>query len=131
MAYRVSAEKSADRLMGVPLCVTCFFFLAAFNICSLSLIFAILIIMCLGVFLSWVNPVWDSPYLLHLDVCFLSQVRDVFSYYVFKYILSPFVSLFSFWDPYYANISALDVVPEVSLKLSSFLFILFFSVQCQ
>ena len=41
---------------------------------------------------------------------------------------SPF-SLFSFWDPYIANISMLDVVLEVS-KVSSFPFILF-SVKLQ
>ena len=28
-----------------------------------------------------------------LDVCFLFQVREVFSYYVFRYVLSPFLSL--------------------------------------
>ena len=43
------AEKSADRLMGVLLYIPCCFPLAAFNILSLSLIFAILMTMCLGV----------------------------------------------------------------------------------
>ena len=51
---------------------------------------------------------------LDLDVCFLPQVREVFSYYLFKYSLCPFLSLFFFWDPYSANVSMLDVVPEVS-----------------
>ena len=46
------------------------------------------------------------------------------SYYVFKYVLSPFLSVFSFWDRYNVNISMYDVTPK-SLKLSSFLFILF------
>ena len=36
--------------MGIPLCVICCFSLAAFNICSLCLIFVNLINMCLGVF---------------------------------------------------------------------------------
>ena len=36
--------------MGIPLCVIFCFFLAAFNICSLCLIFVNLINMCLGVF---------------------------------------------------------------------------------
>ena len=75
----------------------------------------------------WVNLVWYYLYFLDLNVCFLFQVREVFSYYLFNYVLNPFLSLFSFLDAYSANISALDVVPEVS-KLSSFLFILF-SVQ--
>ena len=51
LACRFSAEKSADSLMGVPFYVTCCFPLSAFNILSLYLIFAILITMCLGVFL--------------------------------------------------------------------------------
>lgn len=46
------------------------------------------------------------------------------SYYVFKYVLSPFLSVFPFWDRYNVNISMYDVTPK-SLKLSSFLFILF------
>uniref|UniRef100_A0A8D1IRT3 Uncharacterized protein n=1 Tax=Sus scrofa TaxID=9823 RepID=A0A8D1IRT3_PIG len=48
---RVSAEKSADNLLGVPLYVVCFFSLAAFKIFSLSLILVSLMNMCLGVFL--------------------------------------------------------------------------------
>ena len=51
LACRVSAEKSAVNLMGVHLYVICRFSLPAFNNFSLSLIFASLIIMCLGVFL--------------------------------------------------------------------------------
>ena len=51
LACRVSAEKSANNLIGVPLYVTCFFSLAAFKIFSLSLIVVSLINMCLGVFL--------------------------------------------------------------------------------
>ena len=49
LAYRVSVEKSADSLMGVPLYVICCFSLVAYNIFSLSLIFVSLITMCLGV----------------------------------------------------------------------------------
>ena len=36
LSYRVSVEKSADSLMGVPLYVICHFSLVAFNILSLS-----------------------------------------------------------------------------------------------
>ena len=50
LAWRVSIERSAVILMGISLCVICFS-LAAFNICSLCLIFVNLINMCLGVFL--------------------------------------------------------------------------------
>ena len=50
LAWRVSIERSAVILMGIPLCVICCFSLAAFNICPLCLIFVNLINMCLGVF---------------------------------------------------------------------------------
>ena len=39
LAWRVSIERSAVTLMGIPLCVICCFSLAAFNICSLCLRF--------------------------------------------------------------------------------------------
>ena len=48
-----------------------------------------------------------------LHVCFLFQVREVFSYYVFKYVLSPFLSLSSLWDSYNANVTKFDVIPCV------------------
>ena len=51
LACKVSVEKSDDSLMGFLLQVTFFLSLAAFNTLSLSLLFAILIIMCLGVVL--------------------------------------------------------------------------------
>ena len=50
---------------------------------------------------------------LGLGVCFLSQVRDVFSYYSNNFSV-PF-SLFS-WDPYNVNVSVFDVVLEVSQR---------------
>ena len=66
LAWRVSIEKSAVILMGIPLCVICCFSLAAFNICSLCLIFVNLINTCLGVFrlgfilfgTLWVSWTW-------------------------------------------------------------------------
>ena len=66
LAWRVSVERSAVILMGIPLCVICCFSLAAFNICSLHLIFVDLINMCLGVFhlrfilfgTPWVSWAW-------------------------------------------------------------------------
>ena len=50
LACRVSAERSAVNLMGVPLHVICRFSLAAFNNFPFSLIVANLITMCLSVF---------------------------------------------------------------------------------
>ena len=62
LACKVSAEKSADSLMGFPLYVTCCLSLAALRILCLSLILDILIIMCLGVGLSGFI-LFHAPYL--------------------------------------------------------------------
>ena len=66
LAWRVSIERSAVILMGIPLWVICCFSLATFNICSVCLIFINLINMCLGVFhlgfilfgTLWVSWTW-------------------------------------------------------------------------
>ena len=50
LTWRVSIERSVVILMGIPLCVICCFSLAAFNICSLCLIFVI------AVFLNQLHP---------------------------------------------------------------------------
>ena len=90
-AYRVSVEKSADNLMGVPLYVICHFSLIAFNILSLSLIFVTLITMCLIVFLIGFILPGILCFLEFVDY-FLSHVREFFSYYLFKYFLRSFLS---------------------------------------
>lgn len=66
-----------------------------------------------------IYPVWDSaPSELE---CFLCHVREFFGYYLFKYFLGPFPSLFYFWGPYNTNVGAMNVIPEVSETiLSSF-----------
>ena len=51
LAFRVSAEISDDSLMGVPFYVICGFSFVAFSVLSLSLIFVILITVCLDIFL--------------------------------------------------------------------------------
>ena len=51
LACRISAERSAVKCMWFPLYVTCCFFLVAFNILSLGLVFVSLISMCYGMFL--------------------------------------------------------------------------------
>jgi len=66
LAWRVSIERSAVILMGIPLCVICCFSLPSFNICSLCLVFVNLINMYLGVFhlgfilsgILWVSWTW-------------------------------------------------------------------------
>ena len=62
----------------------------------------------------WGYPVWDSLRFLDLGGYFLSHVREVFNYNLFKYFLGGFLSLFSFCDPYDANVVAFNVVPKVS-----------------
>ena len=49
-----------------------------------------------------------------MDLCvyFLHQVREVSSYYFFKYDLNPLLSL-SFWYFYDVDVVMFDVVPEV------------------
>ena len=99
--------------MGIPLSVVCCFSLDAFNIWSLSLIFISLINMCLGVFhlgfilfvTLWVS--WE------LGDYFLPHFREVFNYYLLKYFLMTFRSVF-FWDSYDSNAGAFNIVPEVS-----------------
>ena len=77
----------------------------------------------------WLYPACDSLHFLNLDDCFLSHVREVFSFYFFKYFFRFFLSLFSFWDLYNANVCAFNVVPEVSytvlISFHSCFFILF------
>ena len=51
LTCRVSAEKYAVNCMSFPLCITCCFFLSAFNILSLCLTSVSFINMCLNVFL--------------------------------------------------------------------------------
>ena len=66
LAWRVSIERSAVILTGIPLCVICCFSLAVFNIYFLCWIFVNLINMCLGMFhlgfilfgTLWVSWTW-------------------------------------------------------------------------
>ena len=51
---------------------------------------------------------------LDLSIYFLPHLREVFDYNLFEYFLRSFLSLFSFWDLYNANVVVFNVVPEVS-----------------
>ena len=113
LACRVSAEKSADNLLGIPLYVIFCFSLAAFNIFSLNLIFVSLINMRLGVFFL-MFVLYRTLFFLDLGDYFFSHVREVFNYNLFKYFLRPFLFLFFFWDPYNLNVGAFSVILEVS-----------------
>ena len=97
LVWRVSIERSAVIPMGIPLGVICCFSLAAFNICSLYLIFFNLINMCLGVYpwvypvYPWVYPVWDSLGFLDLGDYFLPHFRK------FSTIISSSIFSWSFF----------------------------------
>jgi len=94
----------------------------------LCLIFVNLISICLSMFLL--------GFILYGTLCtswtqlaFLSHVREVFDYNLFKIFLRHFLFPF-FWDPYYLNFGAFNIgleVPEtVSNLFHSFSFILLF-----
>ena len=51
--------------------------------------------------------------LLHFVHYFLSHVREIFTYYLFKYVLGSFLSPFYLWDPYNVNVNMFNVVLEV------------------
>ena len=89
LACRVSIEKSADNLMGVPLYDICHFSLDAFRILSLSLIFVNLITKCTGVFLL--------GFILPGTLCFLDLVDYFFPMLgKFSAIISSNIFLWSF-----------------------------------
>ena len=77
LACKVSAEKSVDSFMRIPLYVTSCFSLAVFKI--LSLTFDILITMCLCMDLFG-----NSLGFQNLQFCLFSQVKEVFSHCFFK-----------------------------------------------
>ena len=123
LACRFSAERSPIKHMGFPLYVTCCFSLAAFNVPSLCLVFVSLISMCLHMFLL-LFILYGTLCLLGLIDHFLFHVGLIFNSNLFKNFLILFLFLFFFWDPYNLNVSAFDIVPEVS-ETTSVLFILF------
>ena len=86
LAYRVTADKSADNLMEFPLYIICCFSLVAFNNFSLPLIWSICLL-CVSV-CSYLGLFCLGLCCLYLIDCFLSRVREIFSYYVFKYFFS-------------------------------------------
>ena len=88
-----------------------------------------------GCNLLWTGPVLYSLCFLNLDACFFFQVKEVFSYYILKYVLFPVFSLSSFLDLYKVVIIMLlrsslnlnvDVVPEVSLTVLTYFHSFFF-----
>ena len=128
LACKVSAEKSADKFIGVPLKVICYFCLAALNILSLSLLLVSLINMCLRVFLlgfilcgihcaSWI---WVSD-----SFPMLGKISAVISSNIFFWLFLPLLSFLDLCNAVLVHL----VLSQSCLRLSSFLFILF-SLSC-
>ena len=113
LSCRISVEKSADNLMGVPLYVICCFPLIDFSILSLSLIFVSLITMCCGTFFSGLTmPGTLCASWTGVTVYFI--IFGKFSAIFPSTIFSGISSLFPFWNSYKVNVFVLTVVPEVS-----------------
>ena len=109
--------------MGIPVCVICCFPLAAFNICSLCLIFVNLIRMCLGVFhlaFTLFGTLWVSWTWLIISFPILGKFSTIIS------------SVFS-WSFFLSSSSGTPMIRMLgrltlswrSLRLSSFLLIRF------
>ena len=120
-------EKSAVILLGIPLCVICCFSLAAFNTCSLCLIFVTLINMCVRVFhlgfilfgTLWVSWTW---------VAISFPILRTFSTIISSSIASwPFFLSSSSGTPVIRMLGLLTL-SQRSLRLSSFLLIIFSSL---
>jgi len=118
LAWRVSIERSAVILMGIPLFVICCFSHAAFNICSFCLIFISLINMCLGVFhivfilfeTLWVSWTW---------VAISFPILGMFSTIISSTIFSCPFFLFSSGAPVIWMLGCLTLL-QSSLRLPSF-----------
>ena len=110
--------------MGIPLCVICYFSLAAFNICSLCLIFVNLINMCLGVF--------RLGFILFGTLC-VSWTWVVISFPILGKFSTIISSRIFSWSFFLSSSSGTLIIQMLecfmlswrSLRLSSFLLILF------
>ena len=112
--------------MGIPLCVICCFSLAAFNIYFLCLIFVNLINMCLGMFhLGFIlfGTLWDSWTWVTISLSILGNFSTIISLSIFSW---PFF-LSSSGTPMIQMLWSFTL-SQRSLRLSSFLLILFSSV---
>ena len=110
--------------MGVPLCIICCFSLAAFNICSLCLIFVNLINMCLGVFrLGFIlfGTLWVSWTWVIISFPILRKFSTIISSSIFSW--SFFLSSSS--GTPMIRMSGRLTLSQRSLRLSSFLLIHF------
>ena len=110
--------------MGIPLCSICCFSLAAFNICSLCLIFVNLINMCLGVFrLGYIllETLWVSWTWVTISLPILGKFSTLISSSIFSW---SFLLSSSSGTPMIQMLGRL-ILSWRSLRWSSFLLIHF------
>ena len=115
--------------MGIPLCVICCFSLAAFNICSLCLIFVNLINMCLGVIcLGFIlfGTLWVSWTCVIISFPILGNFSTIISSSIFSW---SFFSSSSSGTPMIGMLGHLTL-SQRSLRLSSFFKSFFFFPLC-
>src|SRR5574337_308978 len=113
--------------MGIPLRVICCFSVAAFNICSLCLLFVNLINMCLGVFcLGFIlfGTLWVSWTWVTISFPMLGMFSNIISLSILSW---PFFLSSSSGTPMIQILGCLTL-SQRSLRLSSFLLILFSSL---
>ena len=107
LLWKVSVERSAVILMGIPLFVICCFSLAAFNIYPLCLIFINLINMCLGVFhLGFIlfGTLWVSWTCMTTSFPILGKFSTIISSSIFWWLFCLFILgllWFKYWGIYY------------------------------
>jgi len=55
-----------------------------------------------------------------------NELKEIFNYYLLKYLHMVFLFVFFFWDSYDSNVGAFNIVPEVSeivsISFNSFFF---------
>ena len=74
----------------------------------------------------WVHLVWDPLCFLYLDILILLSIWENFKpQFLHKHFLFPFLSLFSFWDPYNANVGTFDVILEILYVVLFFVVVVF------
>ena len=117
-------EKSADYFSSM-LFVVFPLLLLIFYLCLY--IFTILITMCFNK-PPWVYPAWDSQHFLNLAKYFFSHIREVFSYYLFKYFPRCLLSLSSPSGTPMVQMLVRLMLSQRSVGLSSLFFLSFFYI---
>jgi hypothetical protein len=121
LAFKISIEKSAVILMGLPLC---YLFFTSY---SLQYSFFILCACCFNDNMSWessilVKSVWFSEGFLYLNGHKFLEIWEIFCYYLIAYIMNTFcLDLFSFFNAHDFQACSLYEVSKSCIFLSQVL----------